>query len=320
MSIADQNGFFSFTNRPWLIFVLISIVLLVVFPFIPSYYVHIIVLISLSAYLAQCWNLLSGFTGQFSFGHAVFYGLGAYTSAILFTNYGITPWIGIIAGGIIAMALGLSIGYLCFRFSVKGTYLALVTLGFAELVRHVFINWDFVGGAQGIMIPLTPSLLNFQFTERLPYLYIIFFMLIGIMALTYKIRRSFLGSYMISIKENDIAAESLGVNTMRYKLVAFAISAFFTAMGGAFYAQYIGFAKPEIMFSLTRNIEILLPATLGGFGTVLGPLVGALVVTPIREFARSIFTGGVDLVLFGVILIILMVYEPKGIVGFLKGE
>lgn len=282
---------------------------------------HLFIIMFFWAYLGQAWNILGGYTGQFSFGHAAFFGLGAYTSTLLYVHAGWSPWLGMVAAGFVGMGFGLFSGYLSFRYGLRGPYFALVMLAFAEMLRIIAENWTLVGGSVGILVPLQGSApLQFQFGSKVSFYYIMLAMLAGITLLTYGIQQSRLGYYFVAIRENEEAAEALGVNSFRYRMIAMAFSAFLTATGGTFYAQYLLYIDPEITFGTTISIEILLRPIIGGAGTVLGPLLGSLVLTPISEIAKSMFRGyiGVHLMLFGVILVAVIIYLPQGIMGLVE--
>ena len=282
---------------------------------------HLFIVMFFFAYLGQAWNILGGYAGQFSFGHAAFFGLGAYTSTLLNLHTGLTPWLGMLAGGMVGSAFGLFSGYLSFRYGLRGPYFALVMLAFAEMLRIVAENWSAVGGAVGILIPLRGDApLQLQFASKVPFYYVMLAMMLGVTALTYWMQRTRLGYYFQAIRENEEAAESLGVNSFRYKMIAMAFSAGLTAMGGTFYAQYLLYIDPEITFGTTISVEILLRPIIGGAGTVLGPLLGSLVLTPFSEIAKTLFRGyiGVHLMIFGVVLIAVIIFLPQGIMGLVE--
>lgn len=310
-----------------LVFVIVLVLPLV----LDSYLLSLAILILFWGLLGQGWNIMGGYAGQFSFGHAAFYGLGAYTSTWLLVNAGVNPWIGMLAGGLVAVVFGLFTGFLTFRYGLRGPYFALATFAFAEMLRLIAINWEVVNKSRGIQVPLrgTDSLLAFQFeTTKVPYYYIILGMVLFTLALTYWIDHSKLGYYFKAIRENEEAAAALGVNPLRYKLLAMSISAFITAMGGTFYSQYLLFIDPEIVFGPQASVEILLRPIIGGAGTVLGPIVGALLLTPLSEFTRTLLReppgflallrghAGTDMMVFGALLIVTIILMPSGLVGW----
>lgn len=275
----------------------------------------------LYAMLAQAWNILAGYCGQISLGHAVFFGAGAYTSSILQTTVGWNPWIGLLAGATVAVALSLLIGYPCFR--LRGHYFAIATIAIGEIVQTLAINWDFIGGARGLSLPFRKdSLLAFQFqTSKYPYYYIILTLFALCMLVSWRIERTRLGYYFRAIRDDPEAAQSVGISIRRYKLIAMAISAAFVAAGGSFYAQYVLYLDPDSVFPLSLSILICCLAVVGGTGTLWGPLVGAALMVPLSEYTRIHFggTGGaVDLLIYGGLLTSVAVFQPAGLVGLVR--
>ena len=284
---------------------------------------NMLVLTLIWATTAQAWNIMSGYTGQFSFGHAAFFGIGAYATIILTADHSISPWLGMLLGSVIAAIYGLLVGALSFRYDLKGHYFALATLAFAELLRYVFNNAAELGGASGFFRPLPreyaegPGLAAFQFFETMPYYYLILGFLLVVTAISLAINRSQLGYYLFAIREREQAALAIGVPTYRYKLLGISVSAFFTAWPGAFWAMYFSTIRPSTVFDLLVNVEVLLPAIVGGIGTVLGPIVGSFVVTPVSEFVRQSFeTSGLNNAVYGVVLVAIVLYSPKGVVSW----
>ena len=326
-------------NSGWRGFLLLLVIAAVILPHMLSpFLLRLAILILFWAYLGQCWNVLSGYAGQFSFGHAAYFGLGAYTSTLLLVNHGLNPWVGMFAGGTVALLGGLFIGFLCFRYKVRGVYFALATLAFAEILRLIAINTAFVRKSMGIQIPLRggDSWLRFQFeTTNIPYYYIILAMVIGSIIVVHLIQRDKLGYYFKAIHQNEEAAGALGINLLRYKMVAMAISCFMTGMGGTFYAQYFFFIDPDLVFGPEVSIEMLLRPILGGVGVVWGPLVGAMVLTPLSEVTRALIRNppafmpflfllkgrsGVDIMLYGIIVIIVIIFMQHGLVGMIRAK
>ena len=289
--------------------------------FIGGYFLHLVTMIFFFTYLGSAWNILGGYAGQFSFGHAAFFGIGAFTSTILQIHFGVNPWIGMFLGGTVGLLLGLFVGSLSFRYGLRGPYFALAMLAVAEMLRLLAVEWMAVKYPLGITIPLKGnSLLAFQFTTKVPYYYIAFAMMILVLYLTHAIERRRLGSYFLAIRENESAADALGVNVFRYKLIAMAISAFLTAAGGTFYAQYYLMIEEESTFGTGVSIEVLLGPIIGGAGTVLGPFVGAAILELLSEGTRNLLKGysGVHLMVYGAILIVVIIFLPKGILGGLQ--
>jgi branched-chain amino acid transport system permease protein len=298
--------------KPFIIFVLVGVLPLVVNH---DYYQHLMILVLIWVIIGSSWNLLAGYTGQVSFGHAAFFGIGAYTAGILHTKLAFSPWWGMLLGGPSAVLLGLFIGYLCFR--LRGPYFALGTLATGEILRLVANNWvDFTEGMVGILIIQS-------FGSKLPYFYLAFGITVLCLGVISLVMHSKLGYYFVSIREDQDAAESLGINTTRYKNISLAISAFFTGTAGAFYLNYMGFIDPSVVFSLHNiSIQAILVGILGGVATLWGPTVGALVMVGIQELFRTAFFGLAPkwvsqghALAFGLLVVLTILYLSNGLVG-----
>jgi branched-chain amino acid transport system permease protein len=292
-------------------------------PLLPPYFLEILISVMLFGYLGAAWNILGGYAGQFSFGHAAYFGIGAYTSTLLFLRLGLSPWLGMLVGGALAAAFGLAAGYLSFRYGLRGPYFALVTLAFAEMLRVVAVNTKAVGSSLGLVIPSREAApWHFVFGSKLSYYYVILAMALAALWVTWRIERSKLGYALQAIRENEEAAEAAGVDALGMKLRAMAISSFMTALGGTFYAQYFAYIDPAITLGPSVSIQGLLQAIVGGAGTVLGPVLGAFVLTPVSELARALMRGraGVDVMLYGAILILVISFLPHGLMGWLRGR
>jgi branched-chain amino acid transport system permease protein len=292
---------------------LVAFPLLVTLPF-PR---HVMIMIFLYATLAQAWNLLAGYCGQISLGHAVFFGAGAYTSSVLARELALTPWLGMLAGALVAVVLSQCIGYPVFR--LRGHYFAIATIAVGEIVQTLVINWDWLGGARGLFVPIRrpDSLWNFQFHEsKQMYYWIALGFLLLALGITRRIEGSRTGYYFRAIREDQEAAASLGIPVASYKLRAMGISAALTALGGTFYAQYILFIDPESVFPLSLSILVCLVAVLGGVGTLWGPLLGAAILVPLSEGTR-VWLGGtgkaLDLLVFGALIVAVSVIQPGGL-------
>jgi len=298
--------------------VLIAIAACVPF-FVKDVYVqNIMVLTLMYAALSQAWNILGGYCGQISLGHALYFGLGAYTTAILFTKFGVLPWFGMLAGGFISAAIALALGYPTFRLG--GHYFAIATIVIAEIAFLLFLNWDWAGAALGIDIPVREdSWLKFQFTRsKLPYFYFALGFAAVAWLVTWWLENSKWGYWWRAVKDNSDAAESLGVVVFKSKMGAAAISAFLTAIGGAFYAQFVSYIDPESVMSFQFSLLISLPAVLGGIGTLWGPLFGAAILIPVTELTRSFIGGsgrGVDLIVYGSLIVAISLMRPDGLLG-----
>jgi branched-chain amino acid transport system permease protein len=292
-------------------------------PILPKYALEVLISILFFGYLGACWNILGGYGGQFSFGHAAFFGIGAYTSTLLFLHWGLTPWLGMLAGGALATAFGLLAGYLSFRYGLRGPYFSLVTLAFAEMLRVVAVNWKAVGSSLGLVVPNRGSApAMFLFADKLPYYYVIFAMALAALWITWTIERSRMGYALAAVRENEDAAEAAGVDALSTKLRAMAVSSFLTALGGTFYAQYFAYIDPSLTFGPAISIGGLLPAIVGGAGTVAGPLLGSFVLTPISEVTRAVLRGraGGDIMLYGLILILVISFLPNGLMGWRRAR
>ena len=283
------------------------------------YFIHTLIFICFFAYLGASWNIVGGYAGQTSLGHSAFVGIGAYVSTLLFINLGLTPWIGMVAGGLAATLVSLLIGFPAFRLT--GPYFALTTIAFGEILRLWVTDTETLfgislKGARGILLPIQGhSPYYFQFVDKVYYYYIILVMMVLIIFVCYKIENSKMGYYLKAIKGNQEAARSLGVEVTRYKLMAFAVSAFFTGLGGVFYAQMVLFIIPERILGLDISIELALITIIGGRGTLFGPVFGAFLLRPLSEITAAYFGGtylGVHLILYGILLMISILFIPKG--------
>lgn len=292
---------------------------LLVFPWLGmDYFSHILIMIFLYSYLGLAWNLIGGFGGQLSLGHAAFFGIGAYTSTLLFIHTGLTPWLGMIFGAVLSALVGLFLGFLSFRYGLKGHYFALTTIAFAEIIRLIALNVKFFGSAKGLLVPFKgDNPLLFQFSGKIaPYHIVLALMLIGL-GVNYLVSRSRLGFYLLAIRDDEASASALGVNTFKYKMIAMGISSFMTAIGGTFMAQYTMYIQPDFTFALSQSIDILIRPIIGGVGTVFGPLVGAFLLGPLSEFSRLWLSGyhGVHIIVYGTVLILFMIFLPNGLMG-----
>ncbi len=315
-----DNSAFALLKKPW---VLIALLVLFGLPLTTQnlHFHHVLIMFMVFATLSQAWNIIGGMAGQVSFGHATFFGIGAYAALVLLKKFGLTPWVGMLVGGGAAVVVAVLIGYPVFR--LKGHYFAISTFAVAEIFERLFNNWDFVDGAIGLPAPVLPeTFLNFMwYKTKIPYFYIAFAFFILVLLLAYKIDRSRLGFYLRAIKQSHEAAEGLGIDTTRYKMAAMMISAFLTALCGAFYAQYILFIDPPSVLSLDISIKIVLVTVLGGAGTVIGPILGSAILIPLSEYSRILLGGtgkGMDLIVFGALILFISIYQPQGLVGFLR--
>ncbi|MEQ8671985.1 MAG: branched-chain amino acid ABC transporter permease [Aggregatilineales bacterium] len=317
-------------QRDYVILAIVGAIFCIFPAFTNQFQLSVLILLIYWAYLGTAWNIMGGYAGQFSFGHAAFFGIGAYTSTVLFVNYDISPWIGMMVGAGFAATFGAFMGFLTFRFGVKGHFFALATFAFAEMLRLIAQDLDFIGSSIGLSLPIIGGdSWRYMLFEDSPvnyYWVILLFLVVGT-AISIWIYHSKIGYYLQALREDEEAASALGINVLRYKVLAVAISAALTALGGSFFAQRFTFIDPSLVFGVAVSIEILLRPIFGGSGTIWGPLVGAIVLTPLEEFTRAFVRkppeflsfiqgrSGVDVMLFGVIVIIVVIYMPDGLVG-----
>lgn len=296
----------------------ILLLIAIIYPFLSGrYMLSVGISILLMALLGQSWNIMSGYTGQFSFGHAAFFGIGAYTSSILYVDYNVSPWIGIFIGMIFAAVVGMIIGFLSFRYKLRGDFFALVTLAFAEILRVLFNNTKVLKGATGVLIPYKDSWIEFQFANDRVFYFVLLTMVIAATLFIVIMSCRKFGICLVAIRENQDAAGSLGVPVLRYKLIAMAISAAIASMAGTFYAQYYGFIDPTVVFAASVSVEAIIPCIIGGSGTLGGPLLGALIIVPLQEISNNMFEGvnGVNMIIYGVLIVLFVVFCRNGIYG-----
>ena len=308
--------------HPKIYFPFLLVVLMAILPLVPQnpFYEDIIVSSFFYGAMALAWNLVGGFAGQISLGHTAFFGIGAYTSTLLYLHYALSPWLGMLAGAVLSMLVAVGIGIPCFR--LKSHFFALATIAIGEVLRYLASYWrGLTQGGVGLLIPFKPGIENFMFKSKLPYAYIALALMLVMLFICYGIRKSRFGFHLISLREDQDAAESLGVKTSRSKLIALAISAFFTSITGTFYAQYILFIDPSTLFSLGFSVELALFSIIGGLGTVTGPILGAFLLTPLDVFLRAWFGGvsaGLNFIVYGLVLMVAVKYFPMGIFGWVK--
>lgn len=314
---------------------------------------HVFILIFFFAYMSQAWNIIGGFAGQLSIGHAAFFGMGAYVSTLLFINIGLSPWLGMLVSAAFAAVVGAGLGAISFHYGLKGPFFSLITIAFTEIVRLILLHWDYVGGTLGILIPLRPaSFVEFQFANKEVYFYIAFIMMLASIALVAFIARSRFGYYLHAVRQDEDAAEAVGVPTKRVKIMAIALSAGLAGAGGTFYAQYTQYIVPDDLVIGRISVEILLPAVIGGAGTVMGPIIGSFILIPLGEITRIIFGsggtgvsltsiltsdkpgfeifsdylgylasgggGGLAVMLYGIVLMVVVLGMPNGVLPWLR--
>ena len=273
-----------------------------------------------AALLGQAWNILAGFGGQFSFGHAVFFGSGAYAAAILQARFGWNAWATLPAALALGAAVGGFIGALSFRYGLRGSYFALVTLAFAEVFRILANNVQFTGAGVGLMIKLEPGAARFQFADKAGYLYVILaFVVVGLLV-SWWLKRSRYGAWLQAVRDNEDSAAALGVNVFAVKLQAIMLSGALTAAAGVFYVQYFQYIDPSLAYGPAVSVEALLGPIIGGLGTVWGPILGAAVLHLLGEATRGLVSSlpGVNLIAYGVLLVLMIMFLPRGIIGLVK--
>lgn len=298
----------------------------VALPFIPgviggSFFGHVATMILLYAAMAQSWNIITGYCGQTSFGHSVFFGIGAYAAGMAVVTYNSIPWYGVPVGMLLAAVVSVIISYPCFK--LKGHYFAIATFAVVEIFNRLFMIWDYIGGALGLDYPILPDgWLNFSWSDTKNGYYLgalaIFTLIFGIVRW---IERNRMGYYLRAVREGQETAESLGVNSTMVKLSAMALSAALAALCGSFFAQYNYRVDPPMVMSLDMSMKFVLITILGGVGTFWGPFLGALLLIPLQEYTRAYLTSfgpGVDLIIFGIIIIIVMIKQPMGIMGIIR--
>jgi len=315
-----ESAFNRYRRFPFAVQVGVPVLLVALVPLLnPSFFtMHVFIFIFIFAAFGHSWNVLGGYAGQLSFGHAVFFAIGAYVPVILFAYYGITPIVGLWLGGAIATVVALAVSAITFR--MRGHYFAMGTLALALIFRQTFIRWEWIQASRGISIPLADigTIESLTFTTREPYFYLIGGFTLAVTLAVFVIDRSKLGMYLRAINMDEELAKNAGLNVFYYKMYAAGISGFIAGMTGGFYALYITFVDPNSVLDLFRNIEPVIVVLIGGAGTVLGPIVGAFVFIPLNEYSRSILSGsytGLGWVVFGFVIILLSIYRPDGILG-----
>lgn len=318
-----MSRLFAGVPKRGIVLILALLAALIVAPrFANDYLLTILILILYFAYAGQAWNIMMGFAGQLSLGHAIYVGLGAYTAAALYVHYGVAPWIGLLVAVPVAMACGAIIGFLAFRFGVAGVYFAILTIAFAEFARIGFDHFRFVGGSAGFFLPVTQYTQNDLWNLRgrpVMFYYVILVLTVAAFLLCHLLLRSRMGYFWLAIREDEEAACSLGIDTFRYKMYAVVISAGMTAVAGVFFAFYYNNLFPEQVFHISRSIELILAPIIGGIGTLFGPILGAFVLTGLSEVVTEIMHAfgfdwpGAKQVFYGVCLLIVVMALPDGI-------
>ena len=305
---------------PWALHLgVLTVAILFPFVFPSNFMVNFGVMALFYAFIGQSWNISGGFAGQLSFGHVAFFGVGAYASTIVQLRLGWSPWLGLPAAALAGAAVGGVIGVLSFRAGLKGSYFALITLAFAEVLRIVTNSVSFTGGGLGMLIPMKASAANFQFAERSGFYFLILLMAALSVALAEWLRRSRFGAQLTAIRENEDSAKALGIHVFREKVKVMLLSGAIGGMGGCFFAQYFLYIDPLVVFGVDKSVEMLLVSMIGGAGTVYGPLVGALLLASISDITRVLTQiQGLSLVLYGGLLVVIIAYLPNGLIDLFK--
>ena len=309
-------------KRLYMLLTSLFVILMVLPLLLDNYTLGIFVMIFYWAYVGQSWNVLTGYTGHISLGHALYIGIGAYATTYLAQTIGLTPWIGMFLSGFVAVGIALFLGFLGFRFGIRGVYFVIMTIAFAEITRLAVSHIEALGSFTGIFLDFNPSFYNFQFRGNVPYYYIALGYMVASVSVVRLIESSKLGRFIVAIREDEEAAQSLGVNTFKYNMMAIAISAFMTSLAGAFYANYIFYLHPNTLFGMSTSIELILRPIVGGLGTLFGPVVGSFILTPLSEISRAYFAKGgfegLHLILYGVLAILVVLFMPKGIIVYVN--
>ena len=307
-------------RQAWLLHGSLLLVALV-FPFVfsSSFAVNLGVMALFYAFIGQSWNISGGFAGQLSFGHVAFFGAGAYAAAIVQMRWGLSPWVGLPASAIAGGLVGGIIAVLSFRAGLKGSYFALITLAFAEVLRILANSVEITGGGLGMLIPAKPGAANFQFPERREFYFLMLLLTVGSIALALWLKRSRFGARLAAIRENEDAAKALGIDVFREKVKVMVLSGALCGIGGCFFTQYYLYIDPSIAFGMDKSVEMLLVSMIGGAGTVYGPLIGSVLLAVINESARALTTiQGLSLVIYGVLLVIIIAMLPNGLVDLFR--
>ena len=273
-----------------------------------------------AAYMALAWNVAAGYAGQFSLGHSLFYGIGAYASTMLYLKLGLTPWAGMFAGAALAGVIGVLLALGVYRYNVRGIFFALVTLGAAEVAKGLADNWDWIKGPVGILLTMKSAPGEFFFLRREPYYYVALAMVVAMIAISLVLERSRLGQHFLAVREDEAAAEASGVDTYRAKTVAIGLSAALTAFAGSFYAQFYLYVSPETVLTFEPQLTMMLGTMVGGAGTALGPVLGSVLFSGLGEALRNLPFENTRQVVIGsklvyaILLIVILIYLPGGLI------
>ena len=287
-----------------------------------DYLITVLILILYFAYVGQAWNIMMGFAGQLSLGHALYVGLGAYAAAALYVHFGVSPWVGLWAAMLVSAAAGAVIGFLAFRFGVAGVYFAILTIAFGEFARIGFDHWSWLGGSAGFFLPVANyarnDILSLRGSPTMFY-YVMLGMTVAAFIFCHALLKSRVGYYWLAIRESPEAAQALGIDIFRYKMYAVVLSAAMTSLGGVLFAFYYNNLFPEQVFHISRSIELILGPIIGGIGTLFGPIVGAFLLTALAETlgevmrALGVDVPGIKQVFYGICLLLVVMFLPDGV-------
>jgi len=299
------------------------IIMLVLPLFIDSSYIlHIFIATMIYIFVAQSWNILAGLAGQLSIGHIMYFGVGGYITTLLFVNFNISTWIGLLAAAVGGGLLGLFVSAVVLRYGLKEDYYALFTLAMSQMLLLIFMNLPFAGGAEGIYVPFRGSnFLNLQFESKLPFYYIILLLVLLLSYFVYRLMNTKMGLYFIAIRENEMAAEAIGIDIVKYKRYATILSGALTAVGGGLFTIYTAYAEPNLVFGFSQNFEFIIMAVVGGKGTIFGPIIGTMFLKPLNEFLRAAYGGtlpGLAYLIYGGVLAIIILFLPSGFMGLFR--
>lgn len=323
LDLAQRSGRLSLLRPRVYVPVLVIAILLAVPLFLTQkYYLHVIINIFLYASLGHSWNIIGGYGRQNSLGHGVFLGLGAYSSTMLDIYFNVSPWIGMWLGVALAVGMAMLIGYATFRLS--GAYFTIATIAFAQVMVLLFERYrGLTKGAEGLTVPFRGNdFWYFQWNSKIPYYYLALALMIGLTFLVRRLEHSRLGYYLAAIGQNEDAGKALGINPIKVRLAAFGISSAVAAVLGTFYAQYTYFIEPRSVFSVDVGVQMALSAIVGGLATPMGPVVGAFIMQPLTEITHGLFGSslpGLHVIIYGALLILMIIFRPAGLVGWLGG-
>ncbi len=286
-----------------------------------GFFLDSLILILMWGAVSGAWNVAGGYAGQVSLGHSAFFGIGAYSAALMATRWNASPWLGMLVGAVVATGAGLIIGYLSNR--LKGPYFALATIAFSQVLLIVASRWrGFTAGSEGVPVPFRPGFWTLGFASKVSWVYLVLCLALTVYLVQVYLERSRIGYRLAGVREDEDAAEALGIPSRRLKVMAVAGSAALTSVCGTLWAQYVGFVDPFYVFSVDLSIRFALNAIIGGIGTAMGPFVGSILITSLETFLRASFSDirgglvGIYLIIYGCMLIVVVRFIPQGLVGW----